>query len=290
MGTKRSLKNTLISTLSGLSRNLRGSFWDHTATPDSTKDKPIDLSLMKDLMDDVSFRMMSLHLTTPSTDFVAFDSSDAISIAGSVYTVDREFYAVQNGVLYKVNTGNDTLLDTIRLVAGTDSAMYLTLDIEDGTSGSGIIDYGDILWAKDVFSVDIENEKVRAKAIVDEDDTGPVDLEKGLTISGAGKLSLGTSTELTIASGVVTITRSYHSIDTQANASTDDLDTINGGEEGDILFLFPASDVRDVVIKHETGNIHNPLNTDLTLNSNKDMVMLIYRGGTWILTANSEAA
>ena len=45
--------------------------------------------------------------------------------------------------------------------------------------------------------------------------------------------NLGTPTELTIAGGIITRTRSNHTVDTQADAATDDLDTISGGVEGD---------------------------------------------------------
>ena len=46
--------------------------------------------------------------------------------------------------------------------------------------------------------------------------------------------------ELTIASGVVTIASTYdtfYDVDTQADAATDDLDTINGGEDGEIIII-----------------------------------------------------
>ena len=52
--------------------------------------------------------------------------------------------------------------------------------------------------------------------------------------------NLGTPTELTIAAGVITRTRSNHTVDTQGDDATDDLDTINGGVEGDILLLRAA--------------------------------------------------
>ena len=161
--TKRSLKGTKVTTLAGLVRSYVGNFWDEDVVAASDRDNPVALSLFKDLIDDALFRVLDslIHLTTPATDFVAFDSSDAITNAGAVYTVNREFYAIVNGTLYKVNTGSDTLVDTIVLEDnGTEDGMYKTLDIADGASGSGVVDLGDILWQKDVFYHDLENNKL----------------------------------------------------------------------------------------------------------------------------------
>ena len=66
--------------------------------------------------------------------------------------------------------------------------------------------------------------------------TGDDVTHNGVIISG-GMLNFGSPTELTIASGVITATTSNHTVDTESNNATDDLDTINGGTEGDILHL-----------------------------------------------------
>ena len=190
--TTRSTKGTKVTTLAGFIRSYVGSFWDEDATPASVKDNPIALSLFKDLIDDVMFRALDgiFHLSAPTTDFLAFDTSDAITNAGALYTVNREFYAIINGTFYKVNTGSDTLVDTLRLVVSTtEDGMYKTLDIEDGTSGSGVVDIGDIDYIKDLFSFDVPNLELRVKAITDEDDTGAVDFPRGLLLaSGADVL------------------------------------------------------------------------------------------------------
>lgn len=67
-------------------------------------------------------------------------------------------------------------------------------------------------------------------------------------------LIVRTPTELTIAGGVITVTKSYHTIDTQANDATDDLDTINGGVDGYILIIRPINSARTINVT-ETGNI-----------------------------------
>lgn len=99
---------------------------------------------------------------------------------------------------------------------------------------------------------------------------------------------LAAATELTIASGAVTVTQSRHTIDTEGDASTDDLTTINGGTDGQLLWLTAASGSRDVVIKH--GDIKCPGGTDITLATDTDIVQLMRVGEAWVVIAKRTAA
>jgi hypothetical protein len=85
-------------------------------------------------------------------------------------------------------------------------------------------------------------------------------------------------TELVISSGVVTVTRGYHSLDTEGSASTDDLDTINGGVDGMLLVLRSNNSTRDTTLT-ESGNIKLVNTDEFTLTDPKDTIMLIYQGG-----------
>jgi len=87
------------------------------------------------------------------------------------------------------------------------------------------------------------------------------------------------ATELTIVAGVVTATNNYHTIDTAADADSDDLDTITiSGNicEGSLLFIRPDNDARTIVIKHGTGNISCVGQADITLDDVEDFAILIY--------------
>ncbi|WP_425408096.1 hypothetical protein [Hyphococcus sp.] len=84
---------------------------------------------------------------------------------------------------------------------------------------------------------------------------------------------------LEIASGAITVTGSMHKIDPESEASTDDLDTINGGTEGDWLIIHSATSSRDPTVKHGTGNIRLPGGTDFTMNTSSDWC-LFYRQNT----------
>lgn len=92
-------------------------------------------------------------------------------------------------------------------------------------------------------------------------------------------------TELTIATGAITVTKSWHNVDTEANAATDDLDTINGGTDGDILFLKANNTARTVVVKHGTGNIYMLSAADISLDNTEKAIMAIFDGTNWLVTA-----
>jgi hypothetical protein len=83
-----------------------------------------------------------------------------------------------------------------------------------------------------------------------------------------------------IASGVINLSnRKVESVvlDTEGSAGTDDLDTINGDlVEGLIVSLRTTSNVRDVTVKHATGNIILTGSVDFTLNAVGDTISLRY--------------
>lgn len=111
-----------------------------------------------------------------------------------------------------------------------------------------------------------------------------------------GDLDFPTSTELTIATGSVTPTQNWHTIDTEADAASDDLDTLatTNVTDGFVLFLRANNDARTVVIKHNTGNILCATAADITLDDQRDLCVLIYDStltkwlaGTFSITSGS---
>lgn len=101
----------------------------------------------------------------------------------------------------------------------------------------------------------------------------------------ANSISSGASTELTIATGAVTATKSYHTIDTESDAASDDLDTISGGRAGQILVVQANNSARSVVLKDGTGNLK--LSGDITLDNAEDTATLVSDGTSWYLIATS---
>lgn len=104
----------------------------------------------------------------------------------------------------------------------------------------------------------------------------------------AGFLNLGANNTLTIASDTITATKSYHLVDTEAAAATDNLSTINGGSTGDILVLRSANSARDVTLKDGTGNL--ALAGDFTLDNVQDTITLMSTGTTWLELCRSNNA
>ena len=91
-------------------------------------------------------------------------------------------------------------------------------------------------------------------------------------------------TELTIASGVITITTGTHTVDTESNAASDDLDTINGGTKGMRLSIVAANSARTVNLTN-AGNIDVPA-AGIALNNGVSTIAdLLYSevAGKWIL-------
>jgi len=100
-----------------------------------------------------------------------------------------------------------------------------------------------------------------------------------VTPSGSSSWNLGTPTELTISSGAVTITGHHHIIDTESDASSDDLDTINGGTDGDFLVIRNADNARDVVVRDGRiygGNIYTRFAGSVTLDETVMQMAFIY--------------
>ena len=87
------------------------------------------------------------------------------------------------------------------------------------------------------------------------------------------------ATELTIdAAGAITVTQNYHTVDTLADAATDNLDTITISgdiEEGSILIIRPDHTDRTIVIRHNQDNILCSGNADITLDDSHDFAVLV---------------
>jgi hypothetical protein len=101
-----------------------------------------------------------------------------------------------------------------------------------------------------------------------------------------GKISLGPSpTTLGIVGGAITVTDSWHKVDTEGLTGTDNLETILGGEEGDILVLTAAHDSRTVSVRDNTGNCR--LAGNFNLDHTFDTITLMFNGTFWLELARS---
>jgi len=93
--------------------------------------------------------------------------------------------------------------------------------------------------------------------------------------------TFGSPTTLTISGGVITVTQAFHRVDTESAVAKDELDTINGGVDGQVLILRTLNSARDVLVKHGTGNIWLNNARDKYLGSTVDKLTLVYDGTIW---------
>ena len=106
------------------------------------------------------------------------------------------------------------------------------------------------------------------------------------TLGETGLLSQDTESELTIAAGSVTPTVSTHSIDTQADAATDNLDTIvtTNLEDGRLLLIRNNNAARLVTVRDAqggAGQIITASGDNVTLLGTTNYMLLQRRGTDW---------
>lgn len=153
----------------------------------------------------------------------------------------------------------------------------------------------DNIWVEEfeedsIVLEELENMSLRLKIhpsnIVGRKSTGGV-----TSLDGSEVLNLSNkqvASELTIAAGIITATQKYHTVDTQDDDPTDNLDTINGGVEGMTIILRANNSARTIVVKNGAGNII--CGSDCTLDSASDTWMGIYDGANWLETGRSDNA
>ena len=91
-------------------------------------------------------------------------------------------------------------------------------------------------------------------------------------------IGIGAPSELTISAGAVKTSKTarmiWHSIDTEGDAATDDLDTINGGDPGQFLLIQAEDSARTVVCKHSVSLLLQR-QADFTMNNVADSLFLV---------------
>ena len=113
-------------------------------------------------------------------------------------------------------------------------------------------------------------------------------LQAGGLLDPARVPLLAAASELTIASGVIAATSHYHSVDTEADAASDELSTIStaGIDEGGLLVLRAENAARVVTVKDGTGNL-NLAAGDFALDDLAKRLLLQRRGAGWDELARS---
>ena len=184
-----------------------------------------------------------------------------------------------------------TIPDKDMTLCGTDDALLLS-----GGTMAGAINIGgytttaiNAFKAYGSLGISILNYQGTTKLKLGEVDKSFVAYETadmdGHDLDDIGALILNAATELTIATGVVTVTQSYHTIDTEGGDATDNLSTINGGGEGQTLTIRADNSARTVVVQDGLGNLQ--LEGDMSLDNAQDTISLLHDGTNWLETSRS---
>jgi hypothetical protein len=162
-----------------------------------------------------------------------------------------------------------TCIDNPNVRFGTLSTK--TLKKSNGSGGYTALEAGDMVANKEY--VGVLNADINAADIIIEN------VENNNTSSS---VQSGTSQARTIATGAIPIKSNFSSytVDTEGSVATDDLDTITGGRNGQIIYLLSANIARSVILKSGTGNIIVPYGGNLAL-STTTPTMLRYDGTNW---------
>ena len=109
-----------------------------------------------------------------------------------------------------------------------------------------------------------------------------------------GNITLSPGTELTISSGSITPTGTYHRVDTEADAASDDLTTIvtTNIADGGLLLIQPENDARTVVVKNTASPAAGQWSTadgqDYALENIEDFILFKRRGTIWEEVSRSQ--
>ncbi len=159
---------------------------------------------------------------------------------------DRHLYAKDDGIYARDSDGNVIGPFDKGDVSGPESSTDGHLAVWDGTDGTTLQDSG---------------------ITVDDSDN----------VAGVKSLTWTSATELTIATGAITVTQELHRVDTEGDAASDDLVTINGGADGLTVMLRAENAERTVVLKDGTGNLELG-GADVSLDDTDKWVKLCYDG------------
>ena len=134
----------------------------------------------------------------------------------------------------------------------------------------------------DTVSGNLELDSATGTTVIDDNCNinGTLAVNGKTTVTG-GPFCLGDGSEKTISSGSITVTTSYHTVDTESDAGSDDLDKIECAAytTGQLLVLRTVHDDRDVQIRHNqhAGQSYNIMcDANFTLNHNEDTVTFMW--------------
>jgi hypothetical protein len=196
---------------------------------------------------------------------VESDTTLSTTIAGGVVTINR------NTKILTIDTESSAATDDLDTINGGVTGQIITVHSVSGSrdptlkNGTGNLT---LLGRDCLLSVSSESITLRYNG------TAWIEVSRAI---------LTFEQSVTIASGAVTVNPDVLilTVDTEAAAATDDLDTISGGWTGrPPLTVRCATGTRVPTVRDGIGNV--ALGANRTLDSTQDALMLVFRSSTWL--------
>jgi len=210
-----------------------------------------------------------------------FNASSELTVASGAVTVT-------GAGLYRIDTQADAATDPLDTISGGTDGMIIAIVAENAARDVMLTDNGNIQYPHDDM-----NQRVLSTSPMLMVYHGSVSKWQ-IVAAGPGQpraLMIDhnfseSDEELTIATGAVTLSGGVHTIDTESDAATDDLDTINGAFKGMFLLLKAANSAREVVLT-DAGNIRAAVGTPIL--GTEHYTMMYYDGTNWLIVGNRPA-
>ena len=175
-----------------------------------------------------------------------------------------------------VDTNTSDIADNTTLIATTSGTLQTNIDDKSDTGHSHT--ESDISDLDKYTQIEVDGLITTVSGKLDDhNEMNNLDYASSghIGFASSDTLSMASATELTLVSGTVIRTQTLHRVDTEGNDVTDDLDTILGGTDGDIIIVRAENGTRTVTLKDGTGNLKLG-GRDLELLDTNMAVMLFY--------------
>ena len=161
--------------------------------------------------------------------------------------------------------------------ASTDNNVHIAI-LDTALSGAPVVVFNDTCAYNNVRLSRALNPRLRTASTLD----GMATFEIPSSNNSFTYDNYPYQTDFPIVAGVIVLANAimeqYCTVDTEGGAATDDLDTITNHyqQEGQRIIIRTDSGVRDVTVRHLTGNIYLAGGVDFTLANNRSMLCLIW--------------